>query len=156
MISSSGVYASMMTSSGFVANKASRFGSPRVPTSVAPAGSVSAVSHRAKPSASATATGSTQSVNTSSVCCHSSTATRSAGLVSSTVRPNPSVSDTGPVAVVVASSAQPVPPAATSSAAGDADPFDVTSAADVPDEAGWVVQHAASSASSAEPRVIAV
>ena len=66
MISSSGVYASMITRSGLVANSASMFGSPRVPTSATPAGSVSAVSHRVKPSASATATGSTQSVNTSS------------------------------------------------------------------------------------------
>src|SRR6478609_5356781 len=133
MISSSGVYASTMTRSGLVANSASRFGSPRVPTSATPAGSVSAVSHRVKPSTSATATGSTHNVSTSSTCCHSSTATRSAGLVSSTVRPNASVSDTGPVDVVVVSAAQSVRPIVVSSAAGDIDPDEVDSAAEVVD-----------------------
>ena len=48
-------------------------------------------------------------MSTSSICCHSSTATRSAGASSSTVRPNESVSVTGPVDVAVVSASQPEP-----------------------------------------------
>ena len=47
----------------------------------------------------------------SSICCHYSTATRAAGSASSTCRPTPSVSETGPVAVAVVSSAQDGDPA---------------------------------------------